>query len=77
MSNWKEYKLEDALECLIYYRGKTPEKTISGIPLITAKIVKKGKIETPTEFIAKENYKSWMVRGLPKGGDIVLTTEAP
>ena len=77
MSNWKEYKLEDALECLIYYRGKTPEKTISGIPLITAKIVKKGKIETPTEFIAKENYKSWMVRGLPKVGDIVLTTEAP
>ena len=77
MSNWKEYKLEDALECLIDYRGKTPEKTISGIPLITAKIVKKGKIETPTEFIAKENYKSWMVRGLPKVGDIVLTTEAP
>ena len=77
MSNWKEYKLEDALECLIDYRGKTPKKTISGIPLITAKIVKKGKIETPTEFIAKENYKSWMVRGLPKVGDIVLTTEAP
>ena len=77
MSDWKEYKLEDALECLIDYRGKTPEKTISGIPLITAKIVKKGKIETPTEFIAKENYKSWMVRGLPKVGDIVLTTEAP
>lgn len=77
MSDWKEYRLEDALECLIDYRGKTPEKTSFGVPLITAKIVKKGKIETPTEFIAKENYNSWMVRGLPKVGDVVLTTEAP
>lgn len=48
-----------------------------GIPLITAKIIKSGRIEKPTEFIAKENYDSWMRRGIPQAGDVVLTVEAP
>jgi type I restriction modification DNA specificity domain protein len=77
MSEWKEYALEDTLEVLIDYRGKTPKKTTSGIPLITAKIIKNGRIEQPTEFIAKEDYAAWMTRGFPKVGDVVLTTEAP
>lgn len=76
-NNWKTYKLEDALDALIDYRGKTPKKKKSGIPLITAKIVKKGKILEPTEFIALEDYDSWMTRGIPQIGDVVLTTEAP
>ncbi|MFA7607562.1 MAG: restriction endonuclease subunit S [Rhodocyclaceae bacterium] len=69
--------LESCLDALIDYRGKTPEKTNSGIPLITAKIIKGGRIETPTEFIATDNYDSWMRRGIPKAGDVVLTVEAP
>lgn len=76
-SEWKTLPLEDCLEALIDYRGKTPEKTSFGIPLITAKIIKLGRIETPTEFIAKENYDSWMRRGIPQAGDVVLTVEAP
>lgn len=72
-----EYRLEDALEALIDYRGKTPRKTASGIPLITAKIIKDGRIERPTEFIAAAEYDAWMRRGLPKKGDVVLTVEAP
>lgn len=75
--NWKTYKLEDALEALIDYRGKTPKKTTEGVPLVTAKIVKQGRIQEPNEFIAKEDYKSWMSRGIPNVGDVVLTTEAP
>lgn len=74
---WKQYRLIDILDTLIDYRGKTPRKTTSGIPLITAKIIKNGRIETPTEFIAIEDYDSWMVRGFPKVGDVLLTTEAP
>ena len=31
----------------------------------------------PNEFIAPEDYDSWMTRGLPEIDDIVLTTEAP
>ena len=74
---WKFISLEDAMEAIIDYRGKTPKKTKSGIPLVTAKIVKGGYILEPFEFIANDNYDSWMVRGLPKIGDVVLTTEAP
>jgi len=55
-SEWPVLLLEDCLDALIDYRGKTPEKTDSGIPLITAKIIKSGRIETPTEFIAFDNY---------------------
>ena len=39
------------MEAIIDYRGKTPRKTHSGTPLITARIVKDGRIMTPTEFI--------------------------
>lgn len=77
MGDWKQYKLKDVLDTLIDYRGKTPRKTMSGVPLITAKIIKNGRIDTPNEFIAIEDYNSWMVRGFPKVGDVVLTTEAP
>ena len=69
--------LEEWMESIIDYRGKTPEKTTSGIPLITAKVIKGGRIETPDEFIAPEAYDEWMRRGIPKAGDVVITTEAP
>ena len=69
--------LENLLDKLIDYRGKTPKKTLSGIPLVTAKIVKNGTINGYTEYIAEEDYNKWMVRGFPKVGDIILTTEAP
>jgi type I restriction enzyme S subunit len=65
------------MAAIIDYRGKTPQKTSSGIPLITAKVVKGGRIETPDEFIAEEDYEAWMRRGMPEPGDVVITTEAP
>lgn len=77
MEEWKTNILENLLECIIDYRGKTPNKTDKGVPLITAKIVKGGIIQTPNEFISNEDYRSWMVRGFPERGDVVLTTEAP
>ena len=61
----------------IDYRGKTPEKTTSGIPLITAKIIKNGFIQPPEEFIATDAYDKWMRRGIPKRGSVIMTTEAP
>lgn len=65
------------MSAIIDYRGKTPRKTASGIPLITAKIVKGGRIEEPDEFIDPSEYEAWMRRGLPQVGDVVMTTEAP
>ncbi|MFN7660570.1 MAG: hypothetical protein ACK5P3_21005, partial [Dolichospermum sp.] len=75
--NWQQKTLEDCMEAIIDYRGKTPEKTSFGIPLITAKIVKDGQINNIQEYIAIKDYDSWMRRGLPEPGDIVMTTEAP
>lgn len=74
---WTTRPLEDCMTALIDYRGKTPEKTSFGIPLITAKVVKGGRIETPDEFIAIKDYDEWMRRGIPEAGDVVITTEAP
>lgn len=76
-SEWTELPLEEAMDAIIDYRGKTPKKTASGIPLITAKIVKNGRINPTQEYIAESDYDSWMKRGIPQKGDIVLTTEAP
>lgn len=77
MSEWREYVLEDVIEKFIDYRGKTPNKTEFGVPLVTAKVVKAGKILPPTEFISLDDYDTWMTRGFPEVDDIVLTTEAP
>ena len=65
------------MAAIIDYRGKTPRKTATGVPLITAKIVKGGRIESPNEFVDPDEYEDWMRRGLPQMGDVVLTTEAP
>jgi type I restriction enzyme S subunit len=68
----------DLIDTLIDYRGKTPPKTPSGVPLITAKVIKGGRIIGGSqEYIAEETYDSWMRRGLPRSGDILVTTEAP
>lgn len=77
MSEWKDSRLIDVLDALIDYRGKTPTKTNFGIPLVTAKIIKDGGLLPYTEFIAESAYDSWMVRGIPQKGDLVMTTEAP
>ena len=71
------YTLDECLSQVIDYRGKTPHKTAFGVPLITAKIVKAGRIERAEEFIATDYFDRWMTRGLPQCGDVVLTTEAP
>ncbi|CAH0176590.1 hypothetical protein SRABI13_01138 [Erwinia aphidicola] len=77
MSEWVVKNLDEVVEYFIDYRGKTPDKKDSGIPLITAKIVKDGRLNTATEFISVEDYPLWMTRGYPEVNDVVLTTEAP
>ena len=74
---WTTLPLEDCMAAIIDYRGKSPEKTTFGVPLVTAKIVKGGRIEKPEEFIAEADFDDWMRRGMPQPGDIVMTTEAP
>ena len=74
----KKYKMEDALEVIIDYRGKTPKKSNEGIPTLSAKSVKNNYIDySNCYYISKSEYKAFMTRGFPKKGDILLTTEAP
>lgn len=75
--DWAHDTLGQALR-FVDYRGKTPVKVERGIRLITAKNVKMGYIQThPEEFVHPDSYDKWMVRGFPKRGDVLFTTEAP
>lgn len=60
----------------IDYRGIAPNKSNSGVRLITARNVKRGYFEIdPQEFIPAEEYDDWMTRGMPRQGDVLFTTE--
>jgi type I restriction enzyme, S subunit len=78
-THWELGQLNKVIKKFVDYRGNTPEKTASGILLITAKNISDGFIDfsSSQEFIPEELYKSWMVRGFPEIGDVLVTTEAP
>lgn len=68
-------ELQDVVR-FIDYRGIAPNKVASGIPLVTARNVKRGYFEfEPREFIPAEEYEEWMTRGKPEPGDVLFTTE--
>jgi len=78
MAELQTEALDDCLEVLLDYRGKSPPKSRMGIPVLSAKVVKTTGLLRPIEqMIAPDFYSTWMVRGLPRPGDIVMTTEAP
>ncbi|MGH7461462.1 MAG: restriction endonuclease subunit S, partial [Longimicrobiales bacterium] len=75
--SWAVQSFEN-LFLFVDYRGNTPPKTDSGIPLITAKNIRMGHLNRePREFISENTYASWMTRGFPNVGDLFFTTEAP
>jgi type I restriction enzyme S subunit len=77
----EEVEWKTLLEACDYvdYRGKTPTKTTDGVFLVTAKNIRMGFIDyqVSQEFISADDYASVMRRGLPKIGDVLITTEAP
>ena len=76
-AKFAEYELVEICH-FIDYRGKTPTKSESGIPLITAKNVRKDGFHIePREYIPEELFETWMTRGYPRAGDVLFTTEAP
>ena len=72
------YMLEEICD-IVDYRGKTPKKVDEGIFLVTAKNIRKGYIdyEKSQEYVDPDDYAEIMHRGLPKIGDVLITTEAP
>ncbi|MBU7027965.1 MAG: restriction endonuclease subunit S [Theionarchaea archaeon] len=75
---WDWTSLDTLTYFIVDYRGKTPPSSEKGIPVISAANVKNGKIvlDKP-RFVSQETYDSWTTRGLPKPGDLIVTTEAP
>ncbi|MBR8828710.1 MAG: restriction endonuclease subunit S [Gomphosphaeria aponina SAG 52.96 = DSM 107014] len=77
-TSWQQISIGDLLEVIIDYRGKTPPKSSYGIPTITAANVKNGHIDlSRVSYVSQEIYNKWITRGLPKPGDVIITTEAP
>lgn len=75
--------LEDVVDKIIDYRGKTPKKLgtdwqLSGIPAISAKNIKNGSIvrQDTIRFVDKETYGKWMKEKVTIG-DVLMTSEAP
>ena len=75
--SWQWVRLGE-LYNFIDYRGKTPTKISQGVPLVTAKNVKRGYNDySVKEYISQEEYDSRQSRGISHKGDILFTTEAP
>ncbi len=81
--NWQKDNLENLLDILIDHRGITPKKlggdwSASGIPALSAKNIKTGKIvnEQDIRFVSQKLYEKWMPEKL-EDGDVLLTSEAP
>jgi type I restriction enzyme S subunit len=75
---WINNDLRTVLEKIIDYRGQSVPKADTGVPLITARNVKKGYLDfSSKEYVDEALYSVWMSRGVPVSTDILFTTEAP
>lgn len=75
--SWEWVTLENIF-IFIDYRGITPNKISKGIPLVTAKNIKKGYTDYKIQdFISEEDYAKRQTRGISQKGDLLFTTEAP
>ncbi|KIG14290.1 Type I restriction-modification system, specificity subunit S [Enhygromyxa salina] len=78
-AHWMMHRLRRVVGQFIDYRGRTPEKTRSGVPLITAGAVRDGIVDhsRAPEWVTEEVCKQLSGRGKPELGDILFTSEAP
>lgn len=81
--DWKEKTLNEIIEKVIDYRGKTPKKLggdwcDSGYRVLSAKNIKTGNIvqKESIRYVDRNLYNKWMKEEVQKG-DIFITSEAP
>jgi type I restriction enzyme S subunit len=75
---WGWISIDDAMEKVIDYRGRTPPIEKEGIPHITTSNIRNGHINWITEkFVTQETYDNYMTRGIPEIGDVFFTMEGP
>ena len=75
---WCWASLDQLTYFTVDYRGKTPPIAESGVRTISAANVKAGGLvfDRP-RHVSQDTYREWAVRGLPRPGDLLVTTEAP
>ena len=56
---YNTYIMEDALEAIIDYRGKTPKKSETGIPTLSAKTVKNNHIDYNNQTVRQRRYLNY------------------
>jgi type I restriction enzyme S subunit len=78
-AHWRVVGLTKYLASLVDYRGRTPNKVVEGVFLVTARNIRNGRIdyEASEEYIEADEYEDVMRRGKPAHGDVLFTTEAP
>lgn len=77
--HWLIYGLTKAVARIVDYRGATPEKTPSGVFLITTRNIRDGRIDyqASQEFVDEDDFDEIMRRGKPVVGEVLFTMEAP
>lgn len=78
-ADWTVCRFNRLISEKVDYRGRTPEKVDSGVLLVTARNVRKGRIDyaRSQEFTTEAEWQVIGQRGLPREGDVIMTTEAP
>lgn len=80
---WKVAELDDVVNEIIDYRGKTPKKlgadwAEDGVLALSALNIKQGRLVNlgKAKFVSEDLYRRWMKSELDSG-DILMTSEAP
>lgn len=77
-AGWQWSTLDEVTHFVVDYRGKTPPRAESGVPVVSAANVRDGVVEIDdTRLVSEATYLDWVRRGLPDRGDLAITTEAP
>ena len=78
-AHWVVLNLNRVVRTFVDYRGRTPEKTDEGRPLVTAGAVRNGivDLDRAPQFVSEETYHLLRQRGEPEQGDLLFTSEAP
>lgn len=78
-AHWTIHRLRRVVAKFVDYRGRTPEKSDDGIPLITTGAIRNGRIDHSRnpEWVSEKVYEELLTRGMPEVGDLLFTSEAP
>lgn len=75
---WIWTTLDELTHFTVDYRGRTPKKADTGIPLLSSAAIRHDRLRIgPSGYVSEEVYREALTRGVPEPGDVLVTTEAP